>query len=533
MILDYAPATGKYVVRVPRNEGALVQTLVKDHGLDVYSGTPGAEVWLTTPHDYAALAYIESATDAARAQLGPLIPELEASYSLGMDRKCDVPDGVDLYPYQKAGVNYVMQRSRALIGDEPGLGKTPMAIVTANEMRAKSVLVVCPANIRLQWAKQIDVWSTMAGRKIIYPILKSSDGVHPNAQWTIISYDLLRNPQIHAALAARKFDFLVIDEAHYLKTVSTGRTKAIFGKEGLAHNVGAVLGLTGTPLPNRPRECYTLARGLCWDAIDFMSQREFDGRFNPVETRTTKDGKKYSYEQKGRLLELQNRLRVNFMIRRKKRDVYDQMPEIRYDVIHVEETGDVRKALEAEKLLEIDPENLQGVDAAILGHISTVRQQMGAAKAPLVADYVAGLIEGGEDKIVVFTWHIEPLDILEKKLSKYGVVRVEGSTSARMRQKAVDDFQGDPGIRVFLGNLMAVGTGTDGLQNVCNRAIFAECSWVPAHNEQGVGRLERIGQKHGILIEFLVAKGSLDERVLGSAIRKMKGIHSSLDERME
>lgn len=537
MKLDFHDTTRKFTLTVPRSSGVNVKTLMQEHGLNfsTAASTP-EEACLFTDNPYAAMTYSDKATSRAIKQFSNLLPELEASRVLSSDRKVAVPEGVDLYPFQKAGVDYVLRRPNALIGDSPGLGKTPMAIVTANEMRARNVLVVCPANIRLQWAKQIRLWSTLQGRFIIYPILKTSDGVHPNASWTIVSYDLLRSRPIWQALAERMYDLIVVDEAHFLKTPTSARTSAMFGNaemDGLSSRAGSILGLTGTPLPNRPRECFTLAKALCWDSIDYMNWNQFCERFNPVRVGTTKEGKRYSSEKTGRLYELQNRLRANFMIRRLKRDVLTQLPDIQYDIIHVEETGDIRKALEAEKVLDIDPDTFKAHDIQTLGHISTVRMMMGLAKAPLAADYANMIMEGGEEKLVIFAWHIGVLDILQEKLRKWGVVRVDGSTSTARRQMAVDLFQSDPGTKIFMGNLQSIGVGVDGLQNVCNRGLFAEVDWVPGNNfEQGVGRLERIGQKSGIFIEFLVAPGSLDEKILGSALRKLKDIHNSLDERM-
>lgn len=527
MILDYADKTSKFLVKVPR-EAALIKELMDDHGLNFWSGSPPDTAVLWTDNAYAALTYAPHATSGALKQISRMLPELEASRSLGMERKCVTPAGMDLYPYQRAGVDYAMRRTHSLIGDEPGLGKTPMAIAIANEQRARRVLVVCPANIRLQWAKQIRAWSTMEGRYIVYPILKSADGVHPKAAWTVISYDLFRSEPIRAAIARHSFDLIILDEAHYLKTATSQRTEALIGERGLAFDCGSILALTGTPLPNRPRECFTIANALCPDAIDFMTETEFQSRFNPSEVRESANGGRYLVEKQGRLFELQNRLRVNFMVRRQKRDVLEQLPEIRYDILHVEENADIKKALEAEKLLNIDPNDLDHVSPKLIGPISTVRKMMGVAKAPLAAEYINYVVESGEDKIVVFGWHIEVLNILQEALAKHGVVRVDGSTSALRRQLAVDEFvTGRP--KIFLGNLKSVGVGVDGLQRVCNRGIFAENSWTPADNDQGVGRLERIGQKNGILIEFLVAPGSLDEKVLSTSLRKLRAIHSSLD----
>lgn len=535
MILDYTESTGYFTVKVPRSDNQLIKTLMKDHGLDFAPANSTTDTaCLATRSQYAAMTYSDHATPAARAKFGMYLPELEASRALSMSRKCKTPPGLDLYPFQQAGVDYTTRRTHSLIGDSPGLGKTPMAIVTANEIEAKRVLVVCPASIRKQWADRIREWSTMEGRYVIYPIYGSKDGVHPAAAWTVVSYDLLRSPVIHACLREGRYDLIILDECHYLKTPSAARTKALFDVDnGLSNSAGAILGLTGTPLPNRPRECYTLSRNLCWGAIDYMSERSFQDRFNPVELRKGKNGGKYQIEKTGRLLELQNRLRANFMVRRQKRDVLEQLPDIQHEIVHVEETGGIRRALKEEKLLNIDPENLSGIDAKILGHISTVRMMMGVAKAPLVADYVNTLMEGGEEKLVVFTWHREVLDILERSLSKWKPVRIDGSVPSNRRSTLIERFIHERDCGVFLGNLQSIGEGVDGLQKVCNRAVFAECSWTPSHNDQGIGRLERIGAVgHGILIEFLVAEGSLDERVLGSSLRKLKDINAALDARM-
>lgn len=535
MKLDYYAATDKFVLSVPRDRDR-INMLMKEHGLNfAESASTAMTAAMVTDNAYAASAYSKHATDRAKNKLRFIMPAIKASWMKEGAGAFSVPDGVDLWPYQKGGVTYCLQRDRALIGDEPGLGKTAMAIVSANERRANSVLVICPANIRLQWAKQIRAWSTMEGKYIVYPILKSSDGVHPRAEWTVISYDLLSTPAIANALAAKGFDFVIVDEAHYLKTASARRTAAVFGESGIASNCGAVLCLTGTPLPNRPRECFTLAKALDWSSIDYMKEKEFRERFNPMrvaERRCPETGGvigRRKEETHGRAPELQARLRANFMVRRKKRDVLDQLPKIRYEIVHTDEDGDIKKALEAEKMLDIDPTDLRG-SSEVLGHISTIRKMMGVAKAPHVAEYIKMLLNGGEEKLVVFGWHIEVLDILEQALHKHGVVRVDGSTSAPRRQMAVDRFIDDPNCKVFLGNLKSVGVGVDGLQKACSHGIFAECSWTPSDNDQGVGRLERFGQLSGIFIEFIVAPRSFDERVLQTSLKKLRGIHSALDE---
>lgn len=534
MILDYNDTNSNYILRVPRDH-ARIREFMESHGLN-FSRTASTrdEAVLYTDDPYAALTYADNATIAARYQLGDLARAVEASRSLGSTTRHPCPEGLDLFPYQKAGLDYALQRQHSLIGDDPGLGKTPQAIVFANAIAARSVLVVCPASIRLQWAERIRQWSTMEGNYIVYPILKSADGVHPKAEWTIISYDLLRSGGIREALAGRRYDLLIVDEAHYLKTPEAKRTKAVLGAESMFGHCERTLALTGTPLPNRPKECFTLTRALAWDAIGYMGQKEFESRYNFTKTIRNRKGAVVRAEEKtGRLLELQNRLRAHYMVRRRKRDVLDQLPAIRHDIIHVDETDGVRKALEAERMLDIDPTDLSGINAAIMGHISTVRMMMGLAMAPQAASYVDYVLQTGEEKVVVFAWHIGVLDILEEALSSkgYSVVRVDGSTTSLAKQRAVDAFvTGTP--RVFLGNLQSIGVGVDGLQKVCSRAVFAESSWTPSDNDQGVGRLERIGQKSAIICDWLVAPGSLSERVLGTSLAKLQDIHQAMDERI-
>jgi SWI/SNF-related matrix-associated actin-dependent regulator 1 of chromatin subfamily A len=423
----------------------------------------------------------------------------------------------------------------------PGLGKSPEAIAFCNEIGAKRVLILCPANIRLQWVKVIRRWTTMKYPYTVYPVVHGRHGIHPTANFTVVSYDLASSPAIWKALAKGSYDCLILDEGHYLKTVDTRRTRTVFGgglnpaAEALFNRADSILALTGTPLPNRPREAYTLARGLCFDAIDFMSEDAFKARFNPSRRITTDEGKVFIDERAGRHGELQARLRSNFMCRREKygpNGVGYQLGMMnlpQFEVIQVEESKEIKRALQAEKMLDIDPEELEGVDAECLGQVATVRRLMGVAMAPLAAEYVDMLMDGGEEKIVVFAHHIQVLDILCQRLAPWGVLRIDGSTSQARKQKSVDEFVSNPRIQLLVGNMQSMGTGTDGLQAVAHRAVFAEPDWVHGTNQQAVDRLDRGGQKVKVQADFLVAPGSFIERILGSALRKHQTTHKALD----
>jgi SWI/SNF-related matrix-associated actin-dependent regulator 1 of chromatin subfamily A len=559
MILDYVPSTQAFTLRVLRGE-ADPRTIMKETGFDFSaSASRGGNAILFTRNKYAAAVFAEHATPYAYAELGWIINEVKESWKDNCDAIFRCPADKELWPFQRADLSYALRRKNTLVGDQPGLGKTPTAICFANEIRAKRVLVICPANIRRQWANRIREWSTMRWPYIVYPVLNSGRGVHPEAEWTVVSYDLARTPAIGAALARGKYDLLIIDEAHYAKSIDAARTHALFGdhtgtmREAIRDDIGEIIGynvlfealagrservlaLTGTPLPNRPREAYTLARNLCFDAIDWMSEASFKDRFNPSARMEgkRKDGTTYIYnkEEAGRHGELNNRLRSHFMCRHLKRDVAPQLKLPIYDIVLVDETAAVRQALAAESLLHLDPDDenvFSNAMAEIPGDVARVRHMMGVAKAPFVAEYVKMILDGGEDKVFVFGWHIEVLDILQHALQKFGVIRIDGRTGEKRKEELKNEFIKNPNIRIALGNIQSIGTGTDGLQEVCSRAISAEASWVPGENEQAVERLDRLGQKGQVLADFLVAPGSIDERILSGAIRKKTNTHRVLD----
>lgn len=512
------------------------QEILAVHGLQLSSQrTDDNQAIMFTREPFAAVAFFEHGTPEARAKLLGLHNRIQASRAVGSARHFEIPPGRELWPFQQGTVAYALDgNSHAASCDEPGLGKTAEAIVLANTMGAQRIKVICPASIRLQWAERIRQWSTIPNVRVS-TITTSRRGVPPNIagiHYTVVSYDIAGIPAIQRALNNERYDLLIIDEAHYAKTGTARRSEAIFGGaavSGIAEQAERIFALTGTPLPNRPSEAYTLIRGLCWDAADWCSRSAFEQRFCSRTIQLTGDGRPFIEEEVNRLPELQARLRGTFMARHLKADVMDQLRPPVYDLIYALETGPVRQALEAERLLDIDPSNLGG-SGDKLGAIATARKLMGLALAPQAVDYVKMLLEGGEHKIVVFGWHRQVLDILEKGLEKYGVLRVDGSTSALAKQLRCSNFIVDPRYEILLGNLLSLGTGTDGLQEVANRAFLAEPDWVPGTIQQCVDRLSRGGQNRTVFADIMVAPRSLAAMILGTALNKLTNIHTALDE---
>lgn len=529
-----------FVLKVPSAKKAEIASLMAYRGLTFSTSASSrteAVLWATNPYALADLA------PESLPQLGAYRKQIELSRALDGKGTARLPPGRELWDYQKATLDYLLARGGGINGDQPGLGKTPTSIAYCNEREAQRVLVIVPASVRLQWADRIREWSTIPMVKVAC-MLKVKDGIHPNAHYQIISYDAARNPAIIRAISKYTWDVLICDEAHKMKNIDALTTRAIIGNsrgdyQHGEHKMKAIsqycrehLALTGTLLLNRPSEAYVLFRFFDWEAIDFISEDKFKDRYNRQADMKTIEGKRFKLESTSLESELQNRLRVNIMARHEKKDVLTFMKPPRYAVVRCEENSTVQGALAAESLLGIPIDDIQTTkDFEILGHIAEARRLMGVALAPQIVDYAIDFLEGSDEKLAIFGWHLEVLDILEQGLSRFGTVRIDGRKSPNARQKAVDDFVNQPTTRVFIGNIQAAGTGLDGLQQVCSRCYLAEPDWVPAQNEQAVSRLDRFGQENIVTAEIFVAPGSISEKILVRALEKMNTIYKVLDHR--
>jgi SNF2 family DNA or RNA helicase len=136
-------------------------------------GANGEAVYFTATHDkrpeenpYAVMAYYDEADESARERLAPLKKDYDLSWRSETDYQPALSAtvkklGQDFRPFQKVGIQYGVAKGNVLIGDEPGLGKTIQAIGICNEVKAKNVLVICPANVRLNWEKEFRKWNTL------------------------------------------------------------------------------------------------------------------------------------------------------------------------------------------------------------------------------------------------------------------------------------------------------------------------------------------------------------------------------------
>lgn len=531
-----------FIVRMPRSKKAELSREQTQRGLVFsLSASSNVEAVLFTSNPYA-VADLEGAES-----LEPLRREILLSHALeGEPVIGSVPADKELWPYQNAALRYILKREGGLLAEPMGLGKTSVSIAFCNALGLKRVLVVVPASLRLQWQSAVKRWSTIEKVKVS-AMLETRQGINPAAHYQIVSYDACTNADIHRAISRHEWDCIILDEGHYCKSVDAARTRAIFGAlrdkmfrpangrqkvPALRSRTKRLLILTGTPALNRPSELFSLVNALDPECIDFSSFDAFKMKYNPQQEWTGRGGARRQTESVMNETELQNRLRANIMTRHEKKSVLTQLKPPRFSLVCVEPTGEIRQALKSENLIDMDlaAQGFHG-NAELLAHVAEARRLMGEAIAPQAARYLKDVLDGSDEKIVVFGWHINVLNILEAAFKPYGCVRVDGSKSVVNRQKSVDAFMSDGKVRVFLANLQTGGTGVDGLQTVSSRVFIVEPDWVPEQNMQAVARLDRIGQANVVQAEIFIAPGSITERILVKALEKMNVLSRVLNKK--
>lgn len=490
---------------------------------------------------WAALAFYDIADEKARPALVDLKREYDASFALdGPEDIAPLPPGEYLLPFQRAGVAYALRRQHVLIGDPMGLGKSIQALAICNARKAERILILCPAAVLLQWGRFVRRWLLPLRPPAPDPVVIAQTNlraIHPRTRVLICSYDRAKNKTMREVIEKHSWDHVILDEAHYLRHHTSQRTKAILGSygrgpAGLVAEASHIIALTGTPLPNRPREAYTLARALDWEAISLMSEQAFQDRFNPsrVIWIDKADGTQAPIirEATGRLPELQARLRCNFLVRREKEAAAPQLPKKTYDIVLVA-SDETRRVVQAERALHLDIDNLEALSPQITGKVTRLRKEMAQAMVPLVADYLANLLAAEDQKLVVYAYHLVMISELRYRLAAAHPAVVTGALTAQERQREAARFVEDRRCRLFIGQIQAASTGIDGLQRAASTVIFAEPSWVPGENEQAIDRLHRVGQNLPVLAQFLVAEESLNARIVVRFVEKARIQHVALD----
>jgi SWI/SNF-related matrix-associated actin-dependent regulator 1 of chromatin subfamily A len=215
-----------------------------------------------------------------------------------------------------------------------GLGKTIQAIGVINaDPSIKRVLVVCPASLKVNWARELNKWLV---RRMSVEV---ANGNFPRSDVVIINYDILK--KWRTEIDQIKWDLLIVDECHYVKNSRALRTQALLGKHDRDPDkrikgieARKRIFMTGTPIVNRPSELWSLV-----EALDPQGLGSNFFQFMKRYTNATHNGYGWDFTGASNLDELQQRLRAKFMVRRLKSEVLTDLPAKRRQVIVLPPNG--------------------------------------------------------------------------------------------------------------------------------------------------------------------------------------------------
>ena len=455
-----------------------------------------------------------------------------------------------LHPHQAEYVPWLLQRPKALLAWEPGVGKTAALLRAWEVSRERGpALVICLATARENWRREIRKFALdpdWPPRVHTVNTNHASPTVDPKADIVIVNYDKLLNERIANDLGLVRWGVIILDEAHALKTPTAKRTMRFYGnprKKSLKPLMQAsdrIWLATGTPMPNHPGELYSHCSHLWPEHMQYrghvMEQWEFEAAFCQMQMTdygvTVIIGGRNLGELKARLAPV-----VSVIKRKEVLDLpplvietwalsADTIPQTKYAPRTPNVPG-LLGTLEERygSIGDIDRFDAATLDAYLaciesaMLPMASVRRETAQLKAVYTGLLIAEEIDEDGQKTVVFAHHREALATLAQTLKRFNPAIIHGDVPQGRRQAEIDRFQNDPKCKVFIGQITAAGASIN-LQ-AASKVIFVEASWVPGENEQAYARVYRMGQNKSVWVRFVYLPDSIDEAVSRALARKV------------
>lgn len=417
--------------------------------------------------------------------------------------------------HQKEAIEKLVGSKRFILADDMGLGKTTSTIIAALETNAKKILIVCPASLKINWQREIENYSDRSvficeGKK--YSI---------ESDFVIVNYDILKN--FHdtknkelSLLDQSNFDLVILDEAHMISNVQAQRTKII---NSFVKKIQRVWLLTGTPMTSRPMNYYNLlniiespvAQNWMAYAIRYCQGYQFMA------------GKRKVWNVTGasNLEELRDRTSKQ-VLRRLKENVLD-LPDKIITPVYLRLKSPQYEDLMGEyyNWYENKSEESQSLTVQF-SKLMKVRKVIANEKIKQTIDFAENIIEQGK-KVIIFTNFTDTLQTIYQHFGKQAVY-LDGSCTNAMRQQAVDSFQNEEKIKVFVGNLKAAGVGLT--LTAAEVVIMNDLSFVPAEHAQAEDRAYRYGQKSNVLVYYPIFENTIEGAIYDILNKKKRIINT-------
>jgi SNF2 family DNA or RNA helicase len=476
----------------------------------------------------------------------------------------------DLFPHQRAGVAYLATAKRALLADEPGLGKSAQAIRALKKMRADGVsvfpaLIVCPSTLKKNWERELRRWwpevttqiikGTAAQRKKQFDIINET-----NIDIVIINWESLRahsrlapygsvaltrcsdcgghdesisqnRCEVHLReLNAIKFEAVIADEIHRSKDPKSKQTRALWSATG---DADIRFALTGTPIANNVVDLWSILHWLSpkdWPSKTKWIERMIDTMLNAFGGMLILGVKPHMQEEFYKTIN-------PYMRRMLKQKVLPWLPEVINDRRDVEMSSKQKKAYEQMRdLMLAELESGEVLTAPSILTQTTRLNQFANSFATMELNEVTGELKAvlaepsckvdalmsdinsgdfGDDSVAVCAVSKQLINLLSGAMTKAKIDHglITGDQNENERQKAIDDFQSGK-TKFILFTVQAGGVGVT--LTAARRLVVLQRPWSLVDHKQAMDRVHRIGSEihDSVIITDYVTEGTIEERVI-------------------
>ena len=401
--------------------------------------------------------------------------------------------------HQKEAVQKLVENKKFILADDMGLGKTTSTIIAALEANSKKVLIICPATLKINWKREIENYSN----KSIY--IAEGKNFSTDADFVIINYDIIKNfhdpkKKDDSEILKSNFDLVIVDEAHYIKNGQAQRTKLI---NDLVKTVDRLWLLTGTPMTSRPMDYFNLlslvdspvSKNWMAYAIRYCQGYQFNvgGR------------KIWNITGASNLEELRERT-AGTILRRLKENVLDLPDKIITPVYLRLKSKNYEEVMgEYYDWYDKNPDESKSLTVQF-SKLTKVRQIIADEKISQTIEIAENIIEQ-DKKVIIFCNFTDSLNKIIEHFGK-SAVKLDGSMSKPERQRSVDEFQDNPKVKVFVGNIKAAGVGIT--LTSAEAVIMNDLSFLPSDHAQAEDRAYRYGQKNNVLVYYPIFENTIE-----------------------
>ena len=401
--------------------------------------------------------------------------------------------------HQKEAIQKLVENKKFILADDMGLGKTTSTIIAALESNSKKVLIICPATLKINWKREIENYSD----KSIY--IAESKNFSTEADFVIINYDIIKNfhdpkKKNESQVLASNFDLVIIDEAHYIKNGTAQRTKLI---NDIVKNTERLWLLTGTPMTSRPIDYFNLlsiidspvAKNWLAYAVRYCQGYQFNvgGR------------KIWNVTGASNLEELRDRT-LGLTLRRLKENVLD-LPDKIITPVYLRLKSKLYENVMGEYYdwYDKNPDESKSLTVQF-SKLTKIRQIIADEKTQQTIELAENILEQ-DKKVIIFCNFTDSLNKIAEHFGK-SAVKLDGSMSKPNRQNSVDQFQENPKVKVFVGNIKAAGVGIT--LTAAEAVIMNDLSFLPSDHAQAEDRAYRYGQKNNVLVYYPIFENTIE-----------------------